>query len=135
MYGSSLSHMAQANGMDVPGLQEAIYASVKDDVRNQLVINTVAEREGIVLEDADRQAFAESNGQDVEDAVAYYGQETFDEMALNYKVMKFMADNASNVAETTETVSYTHLRGADQHFGNRKPGMVPVRGCGFYLYL
>ena len=95
--------MAQANGMDVPGLQEAIYASVKDDVRNQLVINTVAEREGIVLEDADRQAFAESNGQDVEDAVAYYGQETFDEMALNYKVMKFMADNASNVAETTET--------------------------------
>ena len=103
MYGSSLSHMAQANGMDVPGLQEAIYASVKDDVRNQLVINTVAEREGIVLEDADRQAFAESNGQDVEDAVAYYGQETFDEMALNYKVMKFMADNASNVAETTET--------------------------------
>ena len=28
------------------------------------------------------------------------GQETFDEMALNYKVMKFMADNASNVAQT-----------------------------------
>ena len=100
MYGSSLAGMAQANGMDVPGLQEAIYASVKDDVKNQLVINTIAEREGLVLEDADREAFAESNGQTVDAAVSYYGQETFDEMALNYKVMKFMADNASNVAQT-----------------------------------
>ena len=102
MYGSSLAGMAQANGMDVPGLQEAIYASVKDDVKNQLVINTIAEREGLVLEDADREAFAESNGQTVDAAVGYYGQETFDEMALNYKVMKFMADNAANVAQASE---------------------------------
>ena len=51
-------------------------------------INTIAEREGLVLEDADREAFAESNGQTVDAAVSYYGQETFDEMALNYKVMK-----------------------------------------------
>ena len=69
-------------------------------MKNQLVINTIAEREGLVLEDADREAFAESNGQTVDAAVSYYGQETFDEMALNYKVMKFMADNASNVAQT-----------------------------------
>lgn len=98
MYGSSLSGMAQANGMDVPGLQQAVYASVEGDVRNQLVINTIAEREGLVLEDADRDAFAASNGQTLEEAVAYFGQETFDEMALNYKVMKFMADNATNLA-------------------------------------
>ena len=98
MYKTSLSHMAQANGMDVPGLQESTYDSVKEEVKKQLVINTVSEREGFVLEDADRQAFAESNGQTVEDAVSYYGQEIFDEMAMNYKVMKFMADYAENVA-------------------------------------
>lgn len=99
MYGTNLSGLARSNNMDVPGLQEAAYASVKEDAKSQLVINTVAEREGIVLEDADRQEFAESNGQTVEQAVSYYTQETFDEMALNYKVMKFMGDNAVNVAE------------------------------------
>ena len=98
MYGTNLSGMAKANGMDVPGLQEAVYASVKDDVKNQLVILKVAELEGITLEDADRQAFAEMNGQTLEAAVEYFGQETLDEMALNQKVMKFMADNAVNEA-------------------------------------
>ena len=101
MYGTNLAGMAKANGMDVPGLQEAVYASVKDDVKNQLVILKVAELEGITLEDADRQAFAEMNGQTLESAVEYFGQETLDEMALNQKVMKFMADNAVNEAQDT----------------------------------
>lgn len=96
MYGTNLSGMAKANGMDVPGLQQSVYASVKDDVKNQLVILKVAELEGITLEDADRQAFAEGNGQTVEAAVEYFGQETLDEMALNQKVMKFMAERAVN---------------------------------------
>ena len=102
MYGTNLSGMAKANGMDVPGLQEAVYASVKDDVKNQLVILKVAELEGITLEDADRQAFAEMNGQTLEAAVEYFGQETLDEMALNQKVMKFMADNAVNEAQDAD---------------------------------
>ena len=59
----------------------------------------IAELEGITLEDADRQAFAEMNGQTLEAAVEYFGQETLDEMALNQKVMKFMADNAVNEAQ------------------------------------
>ena len=88
MYGTNLSGMAKANGMDVPGLQEAVYASVKDDVKNQLVILKVAELEGITLEDAA--------------AVEYFGQETLDEMALNQKVMKFMADNAVNEAQDAD---------------------------------
>lgn len=40
---------------------EAVYASVKDD--EEPAILKVAELEGITLEDADRQAFAEMNGQ------------------------------------------------------------------------
>ena len=39
------------------------------------------------------------NGQTLEAAVEYFGQETLDEMALNQKVMKFMADNAVNEAQ------------------------------------
>lgn len=102
MYGTNLAGLAKSNGMDEPGLKEAVYATVKDEAKSQLVINTIAEREGIVLEDADREAFAASNGQTVDVAVGYYGQETFDEMALNYKVMKFMADNAVNVAADSD---------------------------------
>ena len=41
------------------------------------------------------------NGQTLESAVEYFGQETLDEMALNQKVMKFMADNAVNEAQDT----------------------------------
>lgn len=107
MYGTDLAGMARANGMDTAGLQQAVYASVQDDVKNQLVINTVAEREGITLEDADRQAFADMNGQTLEDAVGYYGQETLDEMALNQKVMKFMADNAVNETQDTTAPAET----------------------------
>lgn len=107
MYNTNLAGFAKSNGMDEPGLKEYVYASVEGDARNQLVINTVAQREGIVLEDADREAFAKTNDETVETAVGYYGQETFDEMALNYKVMKFMGDNAENVAENSVTAETT----------------------------
>lgn len=98
MYGSNIAHIAKTKGMDVPGLQREIYASAKEDVKSQLVLNAVAEREGMVLEDADRQEFAESNGQTVEEAVGNYGQNVFDEIALNYKVMKFLGSVAVNAA-------------------------------------
>ena len=40
------------------------------------------------------------NGQTVEEGVEAYGQESFDQMALNRQVMKFLAENAVNEAET-----------------------------------
>lgn len=105
MYGSSMAHLAKSKGMDVPGLQEEIYANAKEDMKSQLVLNAVAERESIVLDDADRQEFAEANGQAVKDAVDNYGQELFDQMALNYKVMKFLGNNAVNLASKDATPS------------------------------
>lgn len=96
MYGMSLTQMAQANGMDEGSFKEYIYASVQEDAKTQLVINTIASQEGIILEDADKESFAEWNGMDLESAVNAYGQETLDQMALNYKIMKFLADNADN---------------------------------------
>jgi trigger factor len=96
MYGMSLSQMAQAYGMDEPALKEQIYAGAEEDATTQLVLDTIAAQENMTLEDTDRQYFAQMSGQTLEDAVAYYGQETLDNMALNYKVMTFLADNADN---------------------------------------
>lgn len=98
MYGMTLASLAQANGMDEGGFKESIYASVEDEVKNQLVLDTIAANEGIVLEAADRETFAQTYGQSVEEVVAMYGEEAFDTMTLNYKVMKFMADSAVNEA-------------------------------------
>lgn len=99
MYGSSMASLARSKGMDVPGLQQEIYASAKEDMKSQLVLNAVAEREGMVLDDADRKAFADSNGQTVEDAVSAFGQDMFDQMAMNYKVMQFLSSVAVNTAD------------------------------------
>jgi trigger factor len=54
----------------------------------------------------------------VDDIVSAYGQDTVDTMALNYKVMKFLADNAVNEAgetadETAETGSETASEAAE----------------------
>lgn len=98
MYGMSLTQMAQANGMDVPALKESIYASVEDDARSQLALDTIATQEGITLTEEDKEEFAGLSGMTAEDAANMYGQETMDTMALNYKIMKFLADNAVNEA-------------------------------------
>lgn len=99
MYNMSLSQFAQAQGMDEPSFKEMVYAQVKEDAKTQLVLDAVAAQEGITLEDGDMDSFAAINGQTAEDVVNIYGQEMADEMALNYKVMKFLADNAVNAAE------------------------------------
>ena len=46
-----------------------------------------------------RQELADMNGQTVEEGVEAYGQESFDQMALNRQVMKFLEENAVNEAE------------------------------------
>lgn len=108
MYGMSLSQMAQANGMDEPALKEYVYASVKDEAKTQLVLNTIAQQENITVDEADKESFAQRNGQTLETANSIYGEENMTQMALNYKVMTFLADNADNatgykpVRETVE---------------------------------
>ena len=71
-----------------------IMASVKQQMKTQKVIDTIAAQENLVPDDADRQAFAEMNGTDINTLVDSYGEETVAELVKNYKVMKFLADNA-----------------------------------------
>lgn len=99
MYGSSIANLARSKGTDVPGLQREVYESSEEDMRSQLVLNAVAERESLVLNDEDRTEFAASNGQSVEDAVKSLGQGVFDQIAMNYKVMVFLGSAAVNKAD------------------------------------
>ena len=73
-FGTTLSGMAQSYGTDEAGFKQMIMASVKQQMKTQKVIDTIAAQENLVPDDADRQAFAE--------------------LVKNYKVMKFLADNA-----------------------------------------
>lgn len=98
MYGMSFSQFAQANGMDEAGMKEYIYASVKEDAKSQLVLDAISAQENITVTEEDKEAFAQLNGQTYDSVVNIYGQETTDQMVENYKVMKFLADNAVNEA-------------------------------------
>ena len=88
------SGMAQSYGTDEAGFKQMIMASVKQQMKTQKVIDTIAAQENLVPDDADRQAFAEMNGTDINTLVDSYGEETVAELVKNYKVMKFLADNA-----------------------------------------
>ena len=105
MYGMTFSTYARNMGQTEASLKQSIYASVTEDAKSQLVIDTIAVQENITLEDADREELAARNGQTAEQMVEAYGQETADELALNYKVMKFLADNAVNEAASGETAA------------------------------
>lgn len=93
-FGTTLSGMAQSYGTDEAGFKQMIMASVKQQMKTQKVIDTIAAQENLVPDDADRQAFAEMNGTDINTLVDSYGEETVAELVKNYKVMKFLADNA-----------------------------------------
>ena len=93
-FGTTLSGMAQSYGTDEAGFKQMIMASVKQQMKTQKVIDTIAAQENLVPDDADRQAFAEMNGTDIKTLSDSYGEETVAELVKNYKVMKFLADNA-----------------------------------------
>ena len=71
-----------------------VMAPVKAEMEEEVVIDTIAQLENLTVEEADREAYAEENGSDVETMVGIYGEETFNEQVQRSKVMKFLADNA-----------------------------------------
>ena len=81
-----------------------VMASVRAQLEEEVVIDTIAQQEGLTLTDEDRQGYAENNGSDVDTLVGIYGQETFDQMVERSKVLKFLADNAveEQLPEETE---------------------------------
>lgn len=99
-YGTNLAGMARNYGTDEGGFKEMIKASVEADLKQQQVIDAIAAQENLVVDDTDRQAFAELNGTDYNTLVSSYGEDQAAQQALKYKVMKFLADNAVEEVET-----------------------------------
>ena len=62
MYGMRLSQMAASYGMDEGSFKEYVYASVEEDAKSQLVLNTIAAQEGIAVTDEARQELAKALG-------------------------------------------------------------------------
>ena len=112
--GGSLSSLAQQYGTNEGGFKEMVMASVKAQMEEEVVINTIAQQENVTVEDADRQAFAEENGYDVDTMVGMYGQEEFDNAVKRGKVMEFLADNAVEEELPAEAVEETTVEAAEE---------------------
>lgn len=95
MYGMALEDYVTIFGMTEDSFKEAIRSSSETSIRQQLVAEAIAEKEGMEVEDADREAVALENGMDLQTMQQTYGEEETDRTALLYKVVTFLKDNAS----------------------------------------
>lgn len=106
-YGMKLEDYVAMFGMDVDTFKAQIRTSSEDSVKQKLVIDAVAEKEGFKIEDADRDALAKLYDTDAATLVTQYGQESVDENAKMMKVFTFLADNAVEVESLPETLPET----------------------------
>lgn len=114
MYGTTLSQMAQANGMDVPALKESIYASVEEEAKMELVVDAIATSEGITVTDAEKETFAQENGFTAESLTDMYGEDSVNEMTKNYLVLQYLGVNADNEAENPAVVTVPETTAAEE---------------------
>ncbi len=94
MYGMDLATYVSMYGMTEEQFKEELKTAAEEAVKQQLLIEAVAESENLQVEDADREVIAADMGAEVQALVDSYGQETVDETAMMYKVIKFIRDNA-----------------------------------------
>lgn len=94
MYGMEMKDYVGLFGMTEEEFQEQLRASAETAIRQQLLVRAIAEKEGLQVEDADREAVAQQYGMTVESMVNSYGQEAVDETAQMYRVFQFVKDNA-----------------------------------------
>lgn len=83
-------------------LEADVQAQAEMTVQQTILTRVISEKEGMELGDDDYQYIVEVAGaSSLEELQDYYAQEELDIIALNYKVMKFIVDNA-NVTIVTE---------------------------------
>lgn len=83
-------------------LEADVQAQAEMTVQQTILTRTISEKEGMELGDDDYQYIVEVAGaSSLEELQDYYAQEELDIIALNYKVMKFIVENA-NVTIVTE---------------------------------
>ena len=94
MYGMTMENFATMSGGTLEDLKAQLRIQAEQLVKQYLLVNAVSEAENLAVEDTDRQVVAENNGMELDALVANYGQEAVDEVALTYKVVQFLAENA-----------------------------------------
>ena len=99
IYGVEIEMYAAMYGASsVDDFEEMVKEDVSNGIKLELMMNAVADAEGITLTDQDYAELAESNGaESVDELVEQYGQDMVDEAALQIKVMNFLTDNAVEV--------------------------------------
>lgn len=93
-YDFTMESYAEMLGQTEDEFKETLHTAAETAIKQQLLIKAVAEKEGITIEDADRESLAEQYGTDVQTLQDTYGEEMVDETALIYKVVEFIGDNA-----------------------------------------
>lgn len=94
MYGMTLSDYASMYGMTEESMKESMRTNTELSIKQQLLAEAVAEKEGLKVEDADRERLAQQMNMTVEDLNTNYGEEAVDQSAMMYKVVAFIKDNA-----------------------------------------
>lgn len=94
MYGMSLADYVSMFGMTEDQFKEELRTTSELAIRQQLLVAAIAEKEGLQVEDADRQTLADQYGMTIEELQNSYGAEAVEETAMMYKVVGFIKDNA-----------------------------------------
>lgn len=94
MYGVTIEDYVSALGMDMDNFQKELRTAAENALKQELLVNAVAEAEKMEVTDEDRQKVADEYGMDIQTMKDTYGEEALDSAAMMYKVQKFIRDNA-----------------------------------------
>lgn len=93
-YGMTLETYVSMFGMTEDQFKEELKNSAELAIKQQLLSQAIAEKEGLTVEDADRQPIADEYGMDIATLQDTYGAEAVDEQAMLFKVVDFIKENA-----------------------------------------
>ena len=94
MYGMTLADYVSMFGMTEDQFKEELKNTSEIAIKQQLLAEAIAEKEGLKVEDADRESLAAQYGMSVEDLKTQFGEAAVDETAMMFKVVAFIKDNA-----------------------------------------
>ena len=97
LYGLELADYASVMGMDKDTFRTEVRNIAELTVKQNMVLDEVAKKEGLKVEDADRQALAEEYKdvyESVDDMIEQAGAENVDRAILSEKALQVIVDNA-----------------------------------------
>lgn len=94
MYGMTLADYVSIFGMTEDQFKEELRTSAELAIKQQLLVEAIAEKEGLQVEDADREQIAKQYGTDLKTLQDTYGEEAVDETVMIYNVVNFIKENA-----------------------------------------